>query len=361
MMKRSICCESEIFEHYLKFFTYIRLRCTRILRHKSEKGGAFVAVQLTSVDTMKAQKKSRLQLLVKRCWHFRALYIMMLPGLLWYLLYRYLPMSGVLIAFKNYSIFQGIYGSPWVDPWYANFQQFFQSPYFSELMTNTIVISLYKLVFGMLPPILLAIVLNECKISWFKRLVQTLSYMPYFLSWVIIFGILIALLSQSSGLFNKWIVDAGGQSVPFLTSTFWFRKVLVASDIWQSMGWGAIIYLAAMAGIDPTLYEAARVDGASRLRMIWHITLPGIRSVIVLLFILRLGTILDAGFDQIYILYNVQVYPVADIIDTWVFRTGLQQLNFSLATAVGLFKSAIGFALVLISNQLARRWGEGIW
>ena len=190
---------------------------------------------------------------------------------------------------------------------------------------------------------------------------QTLTYMPHFLSWVIIYGILLAFLSQNGGLINRWIVEAGGESIPFLTSPQYFRSLLVGSEVWQNLGWGAIIYLAAIASIDPTLYEAARVDGASRLRMIWHITLPGIRNVIILLFILKLGHILDAGFDQIYILYNVQVYPVADILDTWVYRTGLQQLNFSLASAVGLFKSLTGLFLVLAANKIAQRWGEGIW
>ncbi|TBL74700.1 ABC transporter permease [Paenibacillus thalictri] len=286
---------------------------------------------------------------------------MMLPALIYYLIYRYLPMYGLLIAFKNFSVTDGILGSPWMEPWYGHFQFFYESPYFTQLLGNTFIISLYKLVFGMLPPIILALALNECKTGWFKRLVQTLSYMPHFLSWVIIYGILLALLSENSGLFNRWIQEAGGATIPFLTSPDWFRSVLVGSEIWQNLGWGAIIYLAAMAGIDPTLYEAARVDGAGRLRMIWHITLPGIRSVIVLLLILKLGHIMDAGFDQIYILYNIQVYPVADIIDTWVYRTGLQQLNFSLGAAVGLFKSLIGFVLVLGANRLARKWGEGIW
>nr|WP_245954646.1 ABC transporter permease subunit [Paenibacillus flagellatus] len=289
------------------------------------------------------------------------MYLMLLPGVAYYIVFKYVPMYGVVIAFKNFSIMDGILRSDWADPWNKHFLTFFNSPYFSQLLTNTIVISLYKLAFGIAPPILMALLLNECRIRWFKSLVQTLTYMPHFLSWVIIYGILIALLSQSSGLINHWIKEAGGESIAFLTSTTYFRSILVGSEIWQNLGWGAIIYLAAMAGIDPTLYEAARVDGASRLRMIWHITLPGIRSVIVMLLILNLGHIMDAGFGQIYVLYNIQVYPVADIIDTWVFRTGLTQLNFSLAAAVGLFKSAIGFVLVLASNQIAKRWGDGIW
>lgn len=318
----------------------------------------------SSVNPMPAAVSTRTGKVTR---HFRALYsyktlyLMMLPAIIYYIVYRYVPMYGVVIAFKDYNILEGIVNSPWADPWYKHFQMFYESPYFSELLVNTFLISVYKLVFGMFPPLALAILFNECRVRWFKSAIQTLSYMPHFLSWVIIYGICLMLLSENSGILNRWIVESGGRSIPFLTSTEWFRSVLVGSEIWQSAGWGAIIYLAAMAGIDPTLYEAARVDGASRLRMIWHITLPGIRNVIVLLLILKLGSVLDAGFEQIYIFYNVQVYPVADILDTWVFRTGLEQLNFSLASAVGLFKSAIGLILVLGSNLLAKKWGQGIW
>lgn len=297
----------------------------------------------------------------RKLWLFRAFYLMLLPGIVYFVIFRYFPMYGVIIAFKDFSIMEGITGSSWADPWYRHFQDFYQSPYFGQLMTNTLLISLYKLVWGTLPPIILAILLHECKVRWLKSIVQTLTYMPHFLSWVIIFGILLTLFSQNGGLVNRWIVENGGSSIPFLTSTDYFRSILVGSEVWQNLGWGAIIYLAAMAGIDPTLYEAAKVDGANRMRMIWHITLPGIRSIIILLFILKLGHLLDAGFDQIYILYNIQVYPVADILDTWVYRTGLQQMNFSLASAVGLFKSLIGLVLVLGANRLAKKWGEGIW
>ena len=305
--------------------------------------------------------QSKLQTVLSAVWRFRAFYIMLLPGVIYFIIFRYFPMYGVIIAFKNYTIMDGITGSAWINPWYKHFEEFYQSPYFGQLLSNTLIISCYKLIWGSLPPIILALLLNECRARWLKSIIQTLTYMPHFLSWVIIFGILLTLFSQNGGLLNRWIVEAGGSSIPFLTSTDYFRSILVGSEVWQNLGWGAIIYIAAMAGIDPTLYEAAKVDGAGRLRMIWHITLPGIRSIIILLFILKLGHLLDAGFDQIYILYNIQVYPVADILDTWVYRTGLQQLNFSLASAVGLFKSVIGLILVLSANRLAKKWGEGIW
>lgn len=316
---------------------------------------------LTPDPRIRLSPRTRLLMMLKLAWRFKAFYVMLLPGIIYFVIFRYFPMYGVIIAFKDFAILDGITGSSWVDPWYKHFQSFYESPYFSQLLTNTLLISLYKLLWGTLPPIMLAVLLNECRVRWLKSIVQTLTYMPHFLSWVIIFGILLTLFSQNGGLINRWIVEAGGNSIPFLTSTEYFRSILVGSEVWQNLGWGAIIYLAAMAGIDPTLYEAAKVDGASRMRMIWHITLPGIRSIIVLLFVLKLGHLLDAGFDQIYILYNIQVYPVADIIDTWVYRTGLQQLNFSLASAVGLFKSVIGLILVLGANRVAKKWGEGIW
>lgn len=312
-------------------------------------------------QSMNAIRPPKTKLLYKM-WQHKVFYLMLLPCLVWYIIFKYVPMYGVVIAFKDYNLVEGVLKSSWADPWYTHFKYFFNSPYFSQLLTNTLLISLYKLIFGIVPPIILAILFFECRIVWVKRWVQTISYMPHFLSYVIIYGIAIALLSESSGLFNRWIVEGGGQAIPFLNSESWFRSVLVTTDIWKDMGWGAIIYLATMSGIDPTLYEASRVDGASRLRCIWHITLPGIRNVFILLLILRLGGILDAGFDQIFIFYNVRVLPVADIIDTWVYRTGVEQINFSLATAVGLFKSVIGFGLVLGSNQLAKRWGGGgIW
>ncbi|RAV01295.1 sugar ABC transporter permease [Paenibacillus sp. YN15] len=298
---------------------------------------------------------------MKELWKSRTLYIMILPGLLYYFIFKYMPMYGVIISFKEYNFGLGLLASPWADPWYKYFQQFMESPYFTQIIGNTLIISVYKIVFGMLPPIILALLFNECRLRWFRSIIQTLSYMPHFLSWVIVFGMSVAFLSQTQGIINRWIVDAGYQAIPFLNSSEWFRSVLISTDIWRDLGWGAIVYMAAMGAIDPTLYEAARVDGAGRFRMIWYITLPGIRSVIIMLLILKLGHIMDAGFEQIFIMYNVNVYAVADIIDTWVFRTGLEQMNFGLAGAVGLFKSLIGLVLVVSSNRLAKRWGEGIW
>lgn len=293
---------------------------------------------------------------------YKMYYVMLLPVIAWFIIFKYIPMYGVIISFKDFNIMEGIIGSPWSDPWYKHFKIFFQSPYFSQLLGNTLIISLYKLVFGMAPSIILAIFIFESRTIWLKRWVQTLSYMPHFLSWVIVYGIAIAFFSETNGLFNRWITEWGGTAIPFLHSTEYFRSMLVGTDVWKDLGWGAIIYLAAMSGIDTSLYEAARIDGANRWRCIWHITLPGIMMVVMLLLILKVGSIMDAGFDQIFVFYNARVYSVGDIIDTWVYRTGLEQLNFSLASAVGLFKSLIGMVLIIVTNQLAKKFGGGgIW
>jgi len=286
---------------------------------------------------------------------------MMLPAIVFFIIFRYLPMYGVIIGLKNYSISKGIWASPWADPFYKHFRTFYQSPYFWQLLRNTMLISFYKLFWGMAPPILLALLLNECKFALYKRGVQTVTYMPHFLSWVIIQGILVALFSEDMGLVNRLLRESGRAAIPFLRSENWFRSVVVIADVWRDTGWGAIIYLAALAGIDPNLYDAGKIDGCSKIRMMWYITLPGITNIIVMLLILRLGRLMNAGFEQIYVMYNPHVYSVGDIIDTWVYRTGLEQLNFSLASVVGLFKSLIGLVLIVATNRLAKRWGQGVW
>ncbi|MBO9604523.1 MAG: sugar ABC transporter permease [Paenibacillaceae bacterium] len=290
---------------------------------------------------------------------YRYRYLMIAPGLLYVLLFKYGPMYGIIVAFQNYNGFKGIGGSEWVG--FKWFVEFFNGPDFWKLMRNTITISLMKIGFGMMPDVAIAILLNEVRRSWFKRIVQSLTYMPHFLSWIIIYGIVLAFLSTSSGLVNHWIKDFGGDPIPFLTSNDWFRWILVLSDIWKDLGWGAIIYLAAIAAIDPQLYEAAVMDGAGKAKQLWHITLPGIRSVFILMLTLRLGTVLDAGFTQIFAMYNPLVYDSVDIIDTWVYRAGIVQNKVSLATAVGLFKSIVGLILVLATNRIAKKFDSQIW
>ncbi|WP_020617919.1 ABC transporter permease [Paenibacillus daejeonensis] len=293
-------------------------------------------------------------------WKYRWFYLMMLPGLLYYLIYHYLPMGGLVIAFKDYSLGKGIWGSEWVG--LANFKEVFNSPEFPRLMRNTLLISVYRILFSMVPDLLFALILNEVRVRWFKKIVQTVTYGPYFLSWVIVYGLAFAFLSPDAGIVNYWIREAGGQTVNFLASSEYFRPMIIFTDVWKSTGYGAIIYLAALSTINPELYEAATMDGANRWQNIWHITLPGVKDVFVLLLILRIGHIMDAGFDQIYIFLNSRVQEVGDIIDTWVFRRGLEQLEFSIAAATGLFKSVIGLVLVLGANKLAKKMGgSGIW
>lgn len=286
---------------------------------------------------------------------------MLLPPILYYLMFRYAPLYGTTIAFKDFKVRSGILGSEWADPLFVHFSQFFRSPYFAQLLRNTLLISLYKLIWGMPFSILLAVAISEIGSKPFKRIAQTVTYMPHFLSWVIVYGITYALLSESMGLVNHVIRASTGTTVNFLSEPRFFRGIIVGSEIWRDVGWGAIIYLAAISGIDPTLYEAARIDGASRTQMVFRITLPSIATVIVVLLTLRMGRILEAGFEQVYVFYNVRVYSVGDIIDTWVFRTGLEQWSFSLASAVGLFKSAIGMILILTVNAFAKRWGHSVW
>ncbi|MFC3768508.1 ABC transporter permease [Paenibacillus sp. GCM10012303] len=290
----------------------------------------------------------------------RWFYVMMLPGVLYYVLFCYLPMGGLLVAFKDYNLFKGIWDSPWAG--FDHFRTVFQSPDFPVIFRNTLVISLYRILFNMIPDVALAIMFNEIRIVWFKRLVQTITYGPHFLSWVIVYGLVFAFFAPGSGLVTTFIRDTWGFSPNVLTEPGLFRPLLLVSDLWKNTGFGAIIYLAAMASINPELYEAAEADGAGRWRKMWHITLPGIRSVFVLLLILRLGHILDAGFEQVYIFLNSRVYQVGDIIDTWVFRRGLEQLDYSVAAATGFFKSVIGLVLVLGANKLAKKLGgDGIW
>ena len=293
--------------------------------------------------------------------HQIILLAMMIPGLLYFLLYQYFPMYGILIAFKEFKIRKGILGSPWAKPLFKNFTMFFQSPYCLQVLKNTVVISLLKIIANTVASLGLAVLLSEAKVKWFKKGVQTITYLPHFLSWVIIFGVLYALCSESSGLINVMRRAGGKSTIPLLTNDQIFRILLIASDVWKDAGWGAIIYLAAIAGIDPGLYEAAQIDGANRIQRIRHVTLACIRPTIIIMIILRMGSVLDAGFDQIYILYNSQVYSTSDIIDTWVYRTGLEQMNYSVATAVGLFKSVLSMILVVSVNALARKWEESLW
>jgi len=307
--------------------------------------GTYLALQVPRQNHLKKIWKTVLK--------YRWLYIMMLPGLLYFIIFRYWPLWNAQIAFKDFKPLLGVEASPFVG--FEHFIAFFKSFYFSQLIGNTLIFSLAKLILGMPVAIILAISIYESAFKRFARFVQTISYMPHFLSWVIMFGILLVLLSPGEGLINEIIKSLGGQPIPFLTSPEYFRGVVVISDIWKETGWSTIIYLAALIAIDPTLFEAAAVDGASRLQRIWNISLPGILPAIVVVTILRLGNILDAGFNQIFVLYSLPVYSVSDIIDTWVYRQGVLEFQFALATAVGLFKGVIGLVMILVANRMAKK------
>jgi len=288
------------------------------------------------------------------------LYLLILPGLLYFLIFKYYPMWGIVIAFQDYSPYAGIWNSSWIG--FDHFERFFTNPSFYLLFRNTMMISLLNLVFFFPLPILLALTMNEVRNGIFKRVIQSVVYLPHFLSWVIIAGITFLLLSQSSGIVNLILEFFGLPKIAFLTNENYFWGLLTAQNIWKESGWGTIIFLAAITGIDPQLYEAAKMDGASRIRQIWHVTLPGIRNVIVILLILRLGHIMDVGFEQVFLMTNGAVANVADVFETYVYRNGIQQGQFSYTTAVGLFKSVIGLALVVFTNWLAKRFGqEGVY
>ncbi|TYP76385.1 ABC transporter permease [Paenibacillus methanolicus] len=290
----------------------------------------------------------------------RWFYLMMVPGLAYYALFHYAPMAGTLIAFQDFNLMKGIWGSPWVG--WDNFRIIFDNPEFWPLIRNTLLISLYKIVGNLIPDVLLALMLNEVRHRWFKSLVQTITYGPYFLSWVIVYGLVFSFLSPGSGLISTFVRDAGWGQIDLMTNQDFFRPMLVLTEIWKTTGFGAIIYLAALASINQELYEAAVVDGAGRWRQLWHVTLPGIRDVFVLMLILKVGGILDAGFDQVFIFLNARVYEVGDIVDTWVYRYGFERLEFGVAAAMGVFKSVVGLIFVLGANKLAKKvGGNGLW
>jgi len=300
--------------------------------------------------------KFQIKKLLRAMWRQRWLYFLMMPTLIYFLLFKYGPLWNAQIAFKDFKPLLGVMGSPWVG--FKHFETFINSFYFTELMTNTIIFSVAKLVLGLPLAVIVAIALHETWFLRFRTFVQTMVYLPHFLSWVIMYGVLLVLLSPGSGLLNEIIQGFGGEPIPFLTSPDHFRWVVILSDIWKETGWSTILYLAALLAISPDLYEAAAVDGATPLQRIWYISLPGILPVIVLVTLLRLGHILEAGFNQIFVLYSVPVYSVGDIIDTWVFRQGVLSFQFSLATAVGFFKGVIGLILILVSNRIAKRWAQ---
>ncbi len=286
----------------------------------------------------------------------KLLYLMILPGLIYFFIFKYIPMYGLIIAFKNYKPFKGMNGSDWVG--WEHFNRLFNDPMFYTIFKNTLILFSMNLLFFFPVPIILSLMLNELRIRWFKRTIQTIIYIPHFMSWVIVVSISFVLFTQDGGVINDLLVYFGFEKVNFLLSLEWFRPMYIFQVIWREAGWGTIIYLAAMAAIDPQMYEAARMDGAGRFKQMWHITLPSIRSVIVVLLILKIGDVLELGFEHVYLLLNAMNREVAEIFDTFVYTAALRQGQFSYATAVGFFKSFVGLILVVLANWWAKKVGE---
>ncbi|WP_231597606.1 sugar ABC transporter permease [Bacillus sp. SA1-12] len=286
----------------------------------------------------------------------RWLYLLLIPGILYFLIFKYAPMWGVVIAFQDYSPFKGVFGSEWVG--FENIKDFFQNPDFFRLLQNTFILAVLDLVFFFPAPIILSLLLNELRINSYKRTIQTFIYVPHFMSWVIIASITYIFFTTSGGVMNEIVSYFYGKEMNFLSSPEWFRPLIMGQIIWKETGWGTVIFLAALATVDQEQYEAAIVDGAGRFRRLWHVTLPAVRSTIIVLLILRLGNFLDTGFQQIYLMSNSLNRSVADVFDTYVYFVGITQGAYSYSTAVGLFKSVVGIILVLGANKLAKKLGQ---
>ncbi|WP_229263850.1 ABC transporter permease [Cohnella cholangitidis] len=308
-----------------------------------------------STGTLRRGKESALLQKLAAIRKDKLLYLMALPGILFFSRIHYGPMYGLIVAFKDYNIYQGIFSSEWVG--LANFQDLFESSGFRRALLNTVIIGFYQLIFVFPAPIILAIMINEVMHTRFKKFVQTVIYLPHFVSWIVIGGILYAILSPTTGIVKEvadWF-DLGDSVINLMGSTEYFRSILISSSIWKEAGFGTILYLATIVTIDPSLYEAAKVDGANKWRQLWHITLPGLRTTIVILLIFHVGNFLNVGLEQVYALYNPAVYEVGEILDTYLFKLAFESAKYDLATASGLFKSLVGLTLVLFTNYVAKK------
>lgn len=307
-----------------------------------------------SLRTRKSRgAKNKKNSILKEYVKYKYLFIMLIPIIIYFIVFHYGPMYGLLLAFKDYQPFIGFSKSEWVG--LSHFKDMMGGLYFLPVLKNTIIISLYNLIWGFPAPIILAVLLNEVSNRKFKRTVQTITYFPHFISWVVMAGIVYEVLSPSRGLFNIILQSFGADPIFFVADPKWFRTVLVGSNIWKNIGWSSIIYLAAITNINPELYQVADIDGASRLQKIKYITLPSISNVVVIMFIFAVGKIINDNFDQIYNMMNAKVMGVADVISTYTYRAGLADMNYSYATAVGLFKNVISFSLVMMANNIAKK------
>ena len=310
-------------------------------------------VTLSNGKTITVNRMSTGRYMLQHRW----LYFMLIPGALYFILFRYIPMGGLIIAFKEYSPFKGIWDSPWVG--FNQFVKFFTTNDFSRLLTNTLGISLLQLVLYFPAPIILSLFLNEVRHSGYKRVVQTLVYIPHFVSWVIVASLTYQLFNVSDGVFNViYKAISGGQTFDILSKPSAFWGLIVGQDIWRETGYGTIVFLAALAGVDQELYEAARVDGAGRWRLMWHITLPAIRGTIIMMLILRVGGIMNTGYEQIFLMRNDLNLAKAEVFDTYIFTKGIKSGQYSFTAAAGMFKSVVGMVLVLLSDRIAKLFGE---
>jgi putative aldouronate transport system permease protein len=284
------------------------------------------------------------------------LYLMLIPGIVYYIIYRYGPMWGVTLAFKNYRPFLGFYKSSWVG--LENFKRFFSDRAFTQLFVNTLTLSFLNLLFNFPMPIIFALMLNEVRNKLFKKVIQTITYLPHFMSWVVVAGLSFVIFTSEGGIVNEAIKAIGFKPFNFLSNAKAFRPMFIGQTMWRETGWGTIVYLAALSGVDVEQYEAAKIDGANRLQMMWHITLPSIKIVIITMLILRMGNIMDTSFDHIFNMMNELNRSVADVFDTYVYRFGINNGQLSYATAVGLFKSVVGLILVVGADRFAKKVGE---
>jgi len=313
----------------------------------------------TTAKTSQSLPSRWLRILKKDFNKYSGVYLMMIPMIVYYVLFCYMPMYGAIIAFKDFYPAQGIINSPWAG--LRHFKNFFNDVYFTRLLTNTLMISLQNLVFGFPAPIILALLLNEVRQARFKKVVQTVSYLPHFISIMVIAGLIID-FTASDGVITQVLMMFGFEKQTMLLNPKLFRPIYLLSGIWQEVGWGSIVYLGALTGVDEQLYEAARIDGAGKLRQIWSITLPGITPTIIVMLLLRLGSIMSVGYEKIILLYNPTIYETADVISSYVYRKGLLEFSYSYSAAVGLFNSVINFTLVVMSNWVSRKVSEtSLW
>lgn len=309
-----------------------------------------------------SKKGSAIRKWARSYWQNKYLFLMFLPCILYFLVFKYGPMYGIILAFKDYRFIDGVFGSAWNG--LENFKELFSGRDFPVAFKNTLIISFYKLIFGFPAPIILAILLNEVRHMLYKRFIQTLSYLPHFFSWVVLAGIFMEVFSPTRGIVNYIITSFGGTGIFFFADPEWFRTLLVGTGIWQSVGWGSIIYLATLSGIDPQLYEAATVDGANRWQQIRKITIPSLLPVISIMFIFAIGDIINDDFDQIFNFYNPAVYSVSDVLSTYTYRLGIGNMEYGLATAAGLFTNVLAFTLIIVTNIVVKRTSGseyGIW